>query len=458
MLVAARSQGFLPMSRCFDPALALAIVLSLVSIQPVMACDDCDDEVEEAPIGDFVSAEALHDVGLLKHWQLTLPFDGEHELADLYRVDDTLYATTTSGWVFAIQADTGAMRWMRQVTTRGNRLEMPAHAGIATVFPAKSELVLFNRYTGDGLRRVELRFPCSTAPVVDENHIYLGGSNGRFYALNRQDFTEAAKALSTGPIVGDLVLHNGILYVTGEDGGIMSARVSRWWPYWEDPARVHGPLMAGCVVTDDAVYVPSLSQSLFKLERRTGRVSWRHPLSGALRELPIVTDSQVFQYNSTDGLVVLDPSAMRESERIQWTLKSGRQLCTLDESHAYVMTRDGRIVVLRLESGEQVAEFESKLVAPRALTVIDRMALYLYDEQGRIFCAKPTGEKPPTQKDVRLSLLPPRKQAEPAEEAPVVAATSSEADADDQPRVQLSGTALGGTSKVSREWGRGSEE
>lgn len=425
---------------------------------------DAEKTTAEVPMGqpeamaDFLPAEALRNVGLLKHWQLALPLGDEHRLADVYHVDDALYATTDTGWVFAIHADTGAMRWMRRITTRGNRLLKPAHKDNAVVFPAKSELVLYNRYTGDGIRRVELQFPCITSPVIDQGRIYLGSSNGRFYALDRRDYSENAKAMSEGPIVGSLVLDRGILYVPCEGGAIMAAWTGRWTPFWLKPAQVTGPLSADILVADEAVYVPSLSQSLFKLNRRNGHVLWRHPMSAPLTTSPVLTDKLLYQANTTDGLVALDPNETREADRIKWSLKRGTALCTVDDSFAYLLDKMGNVVVVRRENGEYVAEIPTPgLIEPHTLTSTEATALYLYDHAGHVFCAKPIALKPPSDAEVRMSSLPPAPEAKKAVAEPVASAAETPEASPKTERPQISGAAMGGSSKISREWGKSSD-
>lgn len=458
------------MLRCTSYVLAALLAVGLSASLPARGATESEADPNQAANGadgatpptvrdsDFVPAEALRDVGLLKHWQLALPLEGQHQLADVYHLDDTLYATTTSGWVFAIQADTGAMRWMRQITMRGNRLLKPVHKDNVVIFQAKSELILYNRYTGDGLRRVELHFPCNTSPVMDQGRIYLGSSNGRFYAIDRQDYTESAKAMSEGRIYGSLVLRDGILFVPGQEGTILAAWTGRWTPYWLQPAQVSGPLSADILVTDDAIYVASLSQSLFKLNRRTGGVIWRHPMSAPLNTKPVLTDTCIYQYNITDGLVSLDPNEASEANRIKWALKRGRALCTIDDSFAFVLDQLGNVVVVRRETGEYVAEVPIPgLTEPQTLPTVDTTVLYLYDREGRLFCAKPIAIKPPSQAEVRLSVLPPAKEPEKKEADEPIAAATDDADTSGRNEPLISGAALGGTSKISREWGQSSE-
>ncbi|RMF79905.1 MAG: hypothetical protein D6744_08715, partial [Planctomycetota bacterium] len=114
---------------------------------------------------DFVDPAALHEIDLVKYWQLRLPLAAGETVTDAYLVDDQLYFGTSGGFVFAVDAATGALRWSNEFTRGGYRLRRPAHWGIATAIVTPAEVTLFDRHYGTPIRKMDLRFPAGTAGV-----------------------------------------------------------------------------------------------------------------------------------------------------------------------------------------------------------------------------------------------------------------------------------------------------
>lgn len=397
---------------------------------------------------DWVESSGLHRAGLARFWQLQLPLDREQQVANAYLVDDQLYVTTRDGWAFAIHAHTGAVRWLRRVTTGGYRLLRPCHAGERTIFVTPSEVLQLNRLSGEAIRRTPLRFPASSPPLSDGQLMYLGGLNHRVYAFPLDRDFELWKAGVGSPITGAPVLWDGTLFIPGHDGRIHACAARNKLQRWI--SRTTGPIIADLVADRNGLYVASQDQSLYLFDLQYGGIRWRIRLKGALSEPPLVTSEHAFQYSPADGVVGIQAAGLNVAERVLWKLPRGRLALTADPRHVYVLTVDECIQVVRIGDGQVVQEFAAPgltIAAPSSAET----AIILAAVDGRVFCARPLGTPLITAEDVRKALLPPASLPAPLAERPVAVADTRPEEV--VPRSPSAGPPVGGKSRVSRQFG-----
>jgi outer membrane protein assembly factor BamB len=401
--------------------------------------------------GDLIPAEVLHEAGLVKFWQLRLPLERGERLRDAYLVDDQIYLATQDGYVFAVHADTGAIRWLRPVTRSGYRVKRPCHAGQRVIFVTPTTVLQVDRVLGKGIAQHELRFAAGSSAVSDGLNLYLGGINGRLYALDVWEHMEQWKAGMRGAITSAPTLYGEVLFV-GSDGGDISACVAANKRYrWK--TAVSGPIAADLAADANGLYVASQDQSLYLFDFRYGRTRWRARFSGPLYEPPVLTPELAFQFCADDGLAAVNTAWVGVEKRVRWMLPRGRQLLTVDKHLAYVLSRDESILVVRLDDGQVVHEipaagFTMAMPAPAGAT------LWMAGVDGRVFCARPRGVPFARQEDLRRALMPPGTQTG-AMEAAAEAGKPAEEQAVDYLRGRQAGRPVGGKSKVSKRFESG---
>jgi len=401
---------------------------------------------------DYVPAEALREAGLTKAWQLRLPLERDQRLANIYVVDDQWYATTDDGYVFAVHADTGAIRWLRQAVRRGYVIRRPCHAGSRAIFTAPATVLQVDRLSGEGVARWDLTFPAGTAPVTDGTRLFLGGLDQRLYAADLHDRLRGWKAMASGPITSTPVLHEGNLLAASADGTIYCCTAGSKAFRWQ--RGLGGSVTADLAANAHGLYVANGDQSLYLLDFVSGQVAWQVRFSGPLSEAPVLTPDVAYQYCPDDGLVAVNCPIVGVEERIRWKLPRGRTLLTTDAKHAFVLARDETILVVRVEDGEVV---QAMPAVGLTLTVPspERTAIYLASHDGRLFCARPRGTPLVTQEDIRKALATPETMpAESAEPGEKTVPGGAEPEPD-RLGTSRSGLPLGGKSKVSKSFGKG---
>jgi outer membrane protein assembly factor BamB len=398
---------------------------------------------------DHVDDTALHEAGLAKFWQLRLPLQPGQVVADSYLVDDQIYVATRDGYAYAIHAPTGVIRWIKEVTTGGYRVRRPCHAGYRTIFVTPPAVMQYDRYSGEPIRKTELRFPSGSAPVSDGMRYYVGGIDQKMYAFYLDEDFEAWKARAGGQILARPALFDQYLYFAGSDGSIYACVAADKQFYGS--AQVIGPVTADVAVDSENVYIATQDNSLHSFDRALRGVRWRVRFSGPLREPPDVAGDAAFQYCAEDGLVAVNTGTVGVEQRVRWTLPRGRRLLATDGGRAYVLSRDGNILVVQIADGDVLHTiaapgFTLPMYSPGEL------ALFIAARDGRVFCARKRGVPFPNPEQLRAALRVPRRpgEEEPAEAAEQV--VEKPGPTEDYLQSKRPGPPIGGKSKVSREY------
>lgn len=411
---------------------------------------------------DFINADALNSVGMVKYWQLKLPLAKDQTLADCYLVDDHIYAATHDGYVFSLDAKTGAVLWLKRVTTGGYRIWAPCHAGDRVLFVTPAEMRQYDRHYGDALRSLKFEFPAGAPAVCDGRRYYVGGIDQRVYALvvdwrNKKDneFGDYPiwKFATRSQVISRPVLFGEYIAVAGDDGRVYACRTLDKAGLWV--TGLGTSVTADLVSDEKGIYVACRDQSLYMLEPNTGKVVWRERLAAPLAEPPVITPERAYQFSEADGIAAIRSQTALDSDRIVWKLPSGRKLLTAGKDRGLFLSRHDTLLDVQLDNGNVIHE-----VAAPGLSICmptpNEAVLYLASNDGRIFCARPVGTAPLTARDVMAAQVPPNATAQAAADAAAIAGAATSQPAKPEaakPAASASkGTNLGGKSKVSRDF------
>lgn len=416
-----------------------------------------------ASAADFLAPAELAGAKLAKYWQLDLSLAPGQSLRRTFLVDDQIYACTNDGYVFAIHAQTGALRWINPVASPAYPIQRPSHVGKQVAFVLPSEIQIYDRVTGDPVQKRALGFPAGGGAISDGQRLYFGGLDRRFYALRTDNLFTTWRVLTEGQITSAPVLFGDYVYFASEDGKVYACNRENKKFQWK--YSTYGPITADLVVTEDGVYAASRDNSLYLLDILFGQVRWRARLGGPLIDSPAVIGSTAYQYSARDGLVAIDAQVLEADDRVLWTLKEGRAALTADEQNAYVLTTDDKVAVVDRKSGE----VKQRINAPGfnlAMPDAAMQSLFLASSDGRLFCARSLDAPYIRAADVRVALqpTPPKAEGDAAASQPASQPADGEGSAPvageppalpDRPELPPpSGPAVGGRSKVSRGFGR----
>jgi outer membrane protein assembly factor BamB len=398
---------------------------------------------------DYVESEPLHKAGLAKQWQLHLPLAGDQEILDAYLVDDQLYFGTNDGYVFAVDARSGAIRWAQGFTTGGYRLTRPAHVDIRTIIATPPSVVQYDRQYGTPIRKVDLRFPAGTGAVSDGQHMLIGGLDRRLYSFGISDDFERWKVGTDSQLVSRPVVRGEYVYFASDRGTVSACETSNKAFYWQN--RSIGSVTADLVADENGVYVASRDRSLYLLDPAFGGTRWRVRLSGPLHEPPVPTKDVAYQYSQSDGLVAVETAVVGIKNRIRWKLQRGRSMLTTHENTAYVLSLDDHLLGVSIKDGS----VKSDVPVPGMAHIIPtpgQSVMYLASFDGRVFAVRLRGVPLVDARSVAAALSEPVAE-QGAATAPEEESPAPESKLDAGLKTTQGGPPIGGKSKVSKKFG-----
>lgn len=394
---------------------------------------------------DFIAAQPLSELGLLKYWQLELPLEKDQQLDAFYRVDDALYAATNDGYCYALDAATGVIRWLRPITRSGYRVRPPAHVGDNVYFLTPIDAQIYERRSGDPVRRRSLRFPPGTPPVADDVHVFVGGLNRRMYALDAATLYTNWRVITDGAFTARPATYGDWLFMANDNGTVYACTRDNKSFHWQ--AQTYGPVEADLVATDQGVLVASRDLSLYHFNLYTGEVRWRARFTGQLTEAPVVTETLVYQFCAEDGLGAVEMEQIGVEERIRWKLPNGHYALTPLEDNIIVLGRDETLMAVRTRDGT-VQHTASAPGFTLAVPSVADTTVFIASPDGRLFCARPKGTPPLTTDDIHAAQGGKAAEVETAD-GPT---TQPALEIPEEPLRSRRKTIVGGKSKVTKEF------
>ncbi len=400
------------------------------------------------PIGaaqqEFVDPADLREAGLVRYWQLELPLESDQRIADVYLLDDALYVGTNDGYVYALDARTGVIRWLQRVTRSGYRVRQPAHVNDRVYFVTPVDLQAYNRRTGDGIHRSNLRFPPGTGVRCDGERLFIGGLDRRLYVFKTSDHFVDWRIITSGPIVSNVAFLGEHVFVVSDVGGVYSCTRADKVFNWE--SATFGAVEADLVASPQGVFVASRDASLYLFDLNFGQTRWRVRFSAPLTEPPALTETLAFQYCDVEGIAAIELEQVGVDKRVRWFAKKGRKALTIHDQNIYLQGRRENLLVARLSDGEILHEIRTPGFS-KAVPAMTTQSVYLVDPNGKLICARPRGVPPLDVSDLTGASADETEAAAAPTTQPVIMDTSMSA-------AQDSGPPAGGKSQISKQWGR----
>ncbi len=188
--------------------------------------------------------------------------------------------------VLAYQLSNGTFLWQAKVT--GSVMAAPVGgSGMVFVHGLDGSVVALNSQNGQQRWRYSVQTPPlmlrqNSSPVLLNNHVIVGFSNGKLASLHRMDgFPEWERelAISKGrsdiqrmvDISADPVIKDNRLYAVSYQGQIAAMMVDTGETLWERALSSY----SGIAVSEDAVFLSDPNGVMWALNRKRGDVIWK---------------------------------------------------------------------------------------------------------------------------------------------------------------------------------------
>ncbi|MCO5220598.1 MAG: PQQ-binding-like beta-propeller repeat protein [Thermomicrobiales bacterium] len=246
--------------------------------------------------------------------------------------------------VFAVDADTGELRWKTAIDYAGESSPTVVD-GMVYVASKEDHLYALDTTTGEQAWIYKTDGLLFGSPSVDDGIVVIGGDDGDLFAIDRetgharwkvafesaiystpaiadglvyvttQDKTTTAVDLNEGTIVWSYpvggsaspAVADGVVFVGSDDGAVyaLDARTGGdpLWIYATGNPTVESPVVAG------AHLLFAAGSMILSLDRSTGEVNWRYPVGDLVTTDPVVLDGYLFAGDKSGYFSVLTGDA-----------------------------------------------------------------------------------------------------------------------------------------------------
>jgi outer membrane protein assembly factor BamB len=186
--------------------------------------------------------------------------------------------------------------------------------------------------------------------------IIVGGYDDIIYALQQDGsrvdvawtFEESGDDIIAGPIVvEDMVL------VPSSDGKLYALDVNTGEPVWEQPFTARAALWSSPIIDEDHIYLGSLDHYLYALDLSSGELLWEIDLGTAIADSPTLTNG--FLIVGTFGQEV--DAVDLETGQIAWTFEAEDSVWgnpSVNGDVAFVGDVSGLVYAVNVEDGSEI--------------------------------------------------------------------------------------------------------
>ncbi|MEU4227193.1 PQQ-binding-like beta-propeller repeat protein [Nonomuraea sp. NPDC026600] len=266
-------------------------------------------------------------------------------------VDGVVYAGSGDGTLQALDARTGAARWIVQTAS-------PFFRGLVVVkgtVYAQSGGKVVAVDAASGRRRWSRMIEADSGPVVADDVLYTVTDDFEVVALGTTSGKELWRFRPDGFALNtDLVVTGGVVLFGSDDGAVYALDASSGEQGWRFPAG-GGEERIELVVADGVVYAAGASGQVHALDAATGRGRWASRVDGAVVFPPVAAGGAVYVKVSGGATYALDAATGRRSWSFlapsgdfafSWGLSAAKGL-------VYVGAADARVHALDAASGTE---------------------------------------------------------------------------------------------------------
>ena len=308
-----------------------------------------------------------------------------------------VFATNTSGWVYALDKKTGKKKW--NYKTNGKIYSTPAVAGkYVVVGSSDNNIYCLSAKNGKLIWKVAAQRPVLGSPAINKNIVYIGASDGHFRALDLKsgkliwDFDQVNNFVVTKPLV-----YKGKVYFGswGNDFYALDAATGKLEWKWNNGSanRMFSPAACYPVATNNRVFIVAPDRHMTALNATTGQVIWRKQMEGVrVREsMGLSADSSLVYVKTMDG-ELLGVSTSADTMQLAWKseLKLPYELApsAIVESNnvVFVPSHSGLASAIDRSTGEVIWKHKSSNTLMNPIMPLGKNKVVLSTMDGKITC------------------------------------------------------------------------
>ncbi|MGH2961765.1 MAG: PQQ-binding-like beta-propeller repeat protein [Solirubrobacterales bacterium] len=235
--------------------------------------------------------------GLKPPYRMLWHFDAEEllEFSPIV-VRSTVYVMSNDAKVFAINSETGNVKWKQRIGKLSASAPAFAHKRLYLTTLEPGQAVALNAKSGKVVWRRELPGRSESSPVVAGGRVFFGDESGNVWALDEDKGKVAWQTPTAGNVKAGPALHDGTLYVGDYAGEMYAIRAQDGAVRWQASDLGAGFGRSGRFYSTPAVafgrvYAGNADGRVYSFEEGTGDLAWSRSLDGYVYAAPAVADA-----------------------------------------------------------------------------------------------------------------------------------------------------------------------
>lgn len=204
----------------------------------------------------------------------------------------------------------------------------------------------------------------TTAPLIQDNKVYIGASDGKMYILNADDGAFIQTYLTGGPILSSPVIYNDILLFGSNDDTLYALNTAQPTlpSAWRQPYRTKDNVNSAPLIADGQVFFTTADQLVHAVSA-TGIFKWQFRMQyNSMANGPIFADNTLYV-----------PSGPRlyafiaRSGNLRWTVPFPSDISVppvAEGGVVYVIDKERNLYALSSNRGRQIAGWEKPVTLP----------------------------------------------------------------------------------------------
>jgi outer membrane protein assembly factor BamB len=285
--------------------------------------------------------------GLTMGGKLAWKIDTENSIeAPALIVGDLAFVGNLSGDLFAVELNTGKIRWTYKTDNQIMGSPNYFSNGINKVIIVGSYdycLHGIDMKSGKGLWKYEAdNFINGTASVYRDMAVF-GGCDGMMHLVNAVNGTLKQRIQVATYVAGSVAVENGKAYVGDYDGRFSCLDITTMktlWAFQNETVKL--PFIASPSVSEKKVFIGSRDKYVYCLDKITGVLDWKVNTGGSLDASPVLISDKLLVANMRGDLLLLNT---RDGKTI-WSYELGSPVIgnpAVTGNSIIVCTGDGRI-------------------------------------------------------------------------------------------------------------------
>jgi len=275
--------------------------------------------------------------------------------------DELVYVSGYNGKVYAINSDSGALRW---VYPREGNLEpivggqVIAH-GKVYFGCSDGKVYALDAVTGDKQWEFETGDKIWSTPATDGDSVFIGSFDNKLYAVSAVDGSQKWEFETGGAIASTPLVYNNTVYIGSFDRHLYAVDATNGKQVWQFPVGDEADnkpekwFWTKPVVYNNTIYAGCLDHKLYALDAKNGDKVAEFDLGSPVASWPVLVGNSVIVASEEGVIYALDTGDNQIRPLANLEIKVYAPL-SASEGTVYIHTSEGELHALDAQSGAKL--------------------------------------------------------------------------------------------------------